>query len=107
LDELVKIGEAAEDKSNKRGRLMRSLKAALVASAGGAVGYGAGEALINIPSPVSRFLKAKKPVSRFARGGARIGLPILGGLAITLGARHRKKLDDEMSRATPSNVRRT
>lgn len=103
LDELVKIGEAAEEKSQRRDRLIRAMKAVGLSAGGAAVGIGAAEALRGIPSPISRFLNANKPVSRGALLAARIGLPILGGLAITLGARHKKKLDDEMSSAAPKN----
>lgn len=103
LDELVKIGEAAEEKAQKRERLLRAMKAVGISAAGAAAGVGGAMALEGIPSPISRFLKAEKPVSQVALWGARLGLPILGGLAITLGARHKKKLDDEMSSAAPKN----
>jgi hypothetical protein len=107
LDELVKIGEDANEKANRKDRLIRAMKAVGISAAGGAAGIGGAMALEGIPSPISRFLKAQKPVSQAALWGIRLGLPILGGLALTLGARHKKKLDEEMSGVTPNDVRRT
>ena len=106
LDELVKIGEAAEEKADRRERLIKAMKAVGIASAGGAAGIGGAMALEQIPA-VRKFMRAKKPVSRAALWATRLGLPILGGLAITLGARHKKKLDEAMSSATPKNGLRT
>jgi hypothetical protein len=99
FDELVKIGEAAEDKH-------KELKNALKHIAAGTAGIGLGTAAgYGVTELAPRFFKAKKPVypkGSLPHKAITLGLPIATGLGATLWSRYRQKMNERM-RGSGSN----
>lgn len=81
LDELVKIGEAAEQPSAKS-PVREALRTAILAGVGTGIGAAGAGAL-------GQYL-AKKPVTSGMVKGVKIILPILTGTAVVLGNELRK-----------------
>jgi len=99
LDELSKIGAAAEGESNKQ-RVLRALKTVGPAALGTGVGVGASELLMRHKG-LNRFMRAKPPITTSKLRLVRWGLPIAGGLAAILGSKYRKKVDEGLSAKSP------
>lgn len=90
LDEIIKIGEANENKD----RLVSALKTIGLASVGGAAGYGAAN-LMEHAFP--RFMQARKPVQSSYVKAVQIGLPILSAVGLSLGNKYRQLMDKGLS----------
>lgn len=103
LDELIKIGAAAEEESNKK-RVLRALKTVVIGAAGSAAGIGAAELLLRRWPALDRFVLARPKITDRKLSVVRWGLPIAGGLAAILGRKYRKKVDEGLS-AKPPNAR--
>lgn len=102
LDELVKIGEDAEQGSANRDRLVSALKTIGLASLGAAAGHGAA-GLAETVFP--KFMHAAKPVQPAYVKAVQIGLPILGGLSLSLGNKYREKVTQGISGKSPNDRR--
>ena len=94
LDEVVKIGEAAEQKVSNRDRLVSALKTIGVAGAGGALGFGAAHAM---EKAFPEFMQATKPVKSNYVKAVQIGLPILSAVGLSLGNKYRQLVDQGLS----------
>lgn len=104
LDELVKIGEAAEQQSSGRDQLVGALKTMGLASLGAAAGHGAAGA---VEHAFPKFMHAAKPVQPGYVRAVQIGLPILGALSLSLGSKYRQKVDEGLSGKPSPNDGRT
>lgn len=98
LDEVVKIGEAGENKD----RLVSALKTIGVAGLGGAAGFGAANLLEHA---FPRFMQAQKPVQSAYVKAVQIGLPILGAVGLSLGNKYRQLVDKGLSGNPPNDSR--
>lgn len=99
LDEIVKIGEASEN----RDRIVSALKTIGIAGLGGAAGLGAAN-LMEHAFP--KFMQAQKPVQSAYVKAVQIGLPILGAVGLSLGNKYRQLVDSGLS-GNPSNDSRS
>lgn len=102
LDELVKIGEDAEQQSSNRDRLVGALKTIGLASLGAAAGHGAAGMVEQV---FPRFMHAAKPVQPGYVKAVQIGLPILGALSLSLGSKYREKVNEGLSGKPPNDRR--
>lgn len=100
LDELVKIGEDAEQHSSGRDKLVGALKTIGLASLGAAAGHGAAS-LVETAFP--KFMHAQKPVQAGYVKAVQIGLPILGALSLSLGSKYREKVTEGLFGNSPPN----
>lgn len=102
LDEIVKIGEDAQQSSSRRDQLVGALKTIGIASLGTAAGVGAaGLAETMFP----KFMHAAKPVRPGYVKAVQIGLPILGAIGLSLGNKYRQKVDEGLNGRNPNDRR--
>lgn len=94
LDEIVKIGESAENQLSNRDRLISALKTVGIAGVGGAAGLGAANV---VERAFPGFMQATKPVKSNYVRAVQIGLPILGAIGLSLGNKYRQLVDQGLS----------
>lgn len=96
LDELVKIGEDADQRESNKKRILRAAGTAALAGLGTGAGVYAAKRLVpHLPAPTKKVVRA-----------VQIGLPIMGGTAMFLGSRYRKKIDEGLSPKSSQDGRR-
>lgn len=101
LNELIKIGEDAQQHSSNRDRLIQALKTVGLAGLGIAAGHGTAHM---VEQAFPKFMQAQKPVKSSYVRAVQFGLPILGAVGLGLGSRYQKKVHEGLTGTAPQDA---